>query len=123
MAGTMLRDEILRRFPNASKSTIARNTQAHSVAPGAEPQPDRDDEPMAADEGEVAYQGRCLIRITSLRMRLCDERNLYDKHFVDALKEAGCFVDDSPDYVKVEVRQEQVKNKADECTRIEVSPC
>jgi hypothetical protein len=115
-------NEIRRRFPNASKSTLARNTALGSVAPHPKPQPDRLDEPLAADEGEVAYQGRCLIRITSFRRRLCDERNLYDKHFVDALKEAGCFVDDSPDYVKVEVSQQEVKTKPEECTSSEIIP-
>jgi len=119
----MTESDLKRHFPNASKATIARNAAADGVAPGAQPQPDRHDEPLATDAGEVAYKGRCLIRITSFRRRLCDERNLYDKHFVDALTEAGCFIDDSPKYVQVEVFQQQVKNKADECTRIEVSPC
>jgi len=118
------REELQRLFPNASEAFLLRTaTDSCGVAPAPVAQSNRDDEHMAEDAGEVAYQGRCLVRITSYRRVLCDERNLYDKHFVDALKEAGAFVDDSPQFVKVEVSQEQVQFAHEERTLIVLSPC
>lgn len=119
----MTREEILQRYPRATESFIRLNAHSDGVAPRSVNQPDRRDEPVAEDAGEVAYQGRCLVRITSFRRVLCDERNLYDKHFVDALKEAGAFVDDSPAYVQVEVSQERVTAPHEERTVITLSPC
>ena len=125
----MTRAELQARFPNASEAFLRRTADdgavvvADSVASNPVAQPSRDDEHMAEDAGEVAYQGRCLVSITSFRRRLCDERNLYDKHFVDALKEAGAFIDDSPKFVKVEVSQQQVQFAYEERTLIVMSPC
>ena len=119
----MTRRELQSRYPNASEAFLRANARPDGVAPTAIAQPSRDDEHMAEDAGEVAYKSRCLVRITSFRRRLCDERNLYDKHFVDALKEAGAFVDDSPQFVKVEVSQEQVQFANEERTLIVLSPC
>lgn len=125
----MTRSELQARFPNASEAFLRRTADdgavavTDGVAPNPIDQPSRDEEPVAEDAGGFAYQGRCLIRITSFRRRLCDERNLYDKHFVDALKEAGAFVDDSPQFVQVEVGQEQVQFAHEERTVIVMSPC
>jgi len=119
----MNREEILKRYPNASESFIRANLGSDRVAPSPVAQPSRENDPVAADEGEVAYQSRCLVRITSFRRCLCDERNLYDKHFVDALKEAGAFIDDSPRYVQVTVDQKQVEFPHEERTVIVMTPC
>ena len=125
----MTRRELQARFPYASEAFLRRTADdgpvavADSVAPDPVAQSNRDDEHLAEDAGEVAYQGRCLVRITSFRLRLCDERNLYDKHFVDALKEAGAFIDDSPKYVQVEVDQVQVQFAHEERTSIVLTPC
>lgn len=125
----MTRAELKARFPNASEAFLRRTADdgavavSDRVAPDAVDQPSGENDPVATDAGEVAYKGRCLIRITSFRRRLCDERNLYDKHFVDALKEAGAFVDDSPKFVQVEVIQKQVQFAYQERTLIVMSPC
>lgn len=125
----MTRRELQARFPNISEGVLQRTADdgtlavADGVAPAPVAQSSRDDEHLAEDARKVAYQVRCLVRITSFRRRLCDERNLYDKHFVDALKEAGAFVDDSPKFVKVEVAQEQVQFAHQERTVIVMSPC
>lgn len=119
----MTREEILKLWPNATESTIQRNLDAGSVASNAIVEQSSQANPAAADAGEVAYQGRCLVGITSFRRRLCDERNLYDKHFVDALTEAGAFVDDSPKYVQVIVGQVQVEHAHEERTVIVLNPC
>ena len=119
----MTREELLARYPNASASFIRANAGPDRVAPAPVGKPSVGDEPVAEGPGGCAYQGRCFISITSFRRRLCDERNLYDKHFVDALKQAGAFVDDSPKYVKVEVVQEKVQFAYEERTLISMTPC
>jgi len=119
----MTREEILKLWPNATESTIRRNLGVDCVAHDPIGEPSRPTFTLAADAGEVAYQSRCLVRLTSYRLRLCDERNLFDKHFVDALKEAGAFVDDSPKYVQVEVDQVKVEHAHEERTVIVLSPC
>lgn len=91
------------------------------LPPDAQRQRDSVDEPVAADAREAANKVRCLVRFTSYRTRLCDERNLWDKHFTDALVEAGLLFDDSPTWCKVEVAQVQVKDKSLERTEITVS--
>lgn len=78
-------------------------------------------EPVAKDEGKAPDKVRRLVRYKSYRTRLCDERNLWDKHFTDALVEAGILFDDSPAWCQIEVEQIQVKDKAMERTEIEVS--
>lgn len=72
------------------------------------------------DEGEVVDQKRRVVRITSFRKRLCDERNLWDKHFTDALQEAGIIVSDAPQHATIQVRQEKVAHDWEERTEIEV---
>lgn len=125
----MTRRELQARFPNITEDVLRRTADdgavavADGVAPNPVTQSSCDDEHMAENAGEVAYQGRCLVSITSFRRRLCDERNLYDKHFVDALVEASAFVDDSPKYVKIEVSQKQVEFAYQERTLIIMSPC
>jgi hypothetical protein len=90
------------------------------LASGAEQQRDPEHEPVAKDAGENAHQIRRLVRVTSYRFRLLDERNLFEKHFMDALVEAGVLVDDSPQWCKIEVRQEQVTSRVLERTTIEI---
>ena len=87
------------------------------VAPDAERQQDPSDERLAAAPGANPYQKRRFVRLTSIRKTLCDERNLFDKHFVDSLVDAGVLVDDSPRWVQVEVLQ---KTGIQECVLIEV---
>lgn len=115
-------DAIRKKYP-LSASVIRANSGDNSLAPAPVVECRSENEPVAADEGEVAYKARCLVRIISFRRRLCDERNLYDKHFVDALKEAGAFVDDSPEYVQVQVKQVKVEKDTEERTMLILSPC
>lgn len=118
----MTRNELQRRYPNASESFLRRNFDRAGSAPDAVDKSDSVHEPVAGDARKIAYQSRCIIRLTSCRQKLCDERNLFDKHFVDALVEAGAFVDDSPQYVQVEVSQKLVQNDWEEATIIEIIP-
>lgn len=109
-------------FKNASKSFHELNPglSDNRVPARAEQQRIAGDEPVAADEGKAADQKRRLVRVESRRRRLCDERNLTDKYFIDALTEAGVLVDDSPKWAQIEVRQVRVLTEGEECTVIYV---
>jgi hypothetical protein len=115
--------ELIKKRLPVSQSTIRANFGPNRVAPGSVGQSTAGDEPLAENAGGFAYTGRCLIRITSFRRRLCDERNLTDKYFTDALIEAGIAPSDAPKYVKVEVNQEQVRFDYLERTVIIITPC
>lgn len=101
-----------------------RGNEWHKVGRVAQnPQRERSvvDEPVGTDEGKVADQKRRVVRIKSYRLRLVDPRNLFDKHFTDALVEACILVDDSAEWAEVIVEQEQVRNPAWERTEITIS--
>jgi len=103
----------------ANKSLASRNAHlTGGVASNPQQQCDPVDEPVAEDAGEIAYQGRCLVRITSFRVRLLDTRNLWDKHFVDALVESQILFDDSPKHAQIEVDQIKVSDPSLERTEI-----
>lgn len=89
------------------------------VSPKIE-QPDSSHERLGKNQREVAYEGRCLVRVTSFRRRLLDEGNAWTKHFVDALVEADILRDDSPAFVKLETIQKQVAYAFEERTEIEI---
>src|SRR5580765_4267230 len=98
-------NELRRLYPNCSEAFVRANADPGSVAPAPLAQPSVGHDPVAENAGGYPYTGRCLISITSFRLRLCDERNLTDKYFTDALIEAGLAPSDSPQFVKVEVGQ------------------
>lgn len=75
------------------------------VAPDAERKRDPGHESLAAAPGANRHSTRRLVRLTSYRRRELDERNLWDKYFVDSLVLAGILVDDSPAWAKIEVIQ------------------
>ncbi len=74
--------------------------------------------------GKVSLQkgiGRqFLIRVTSIRKRLCDTDNLCEKYLVDLCRYAGILPGDSPATTRIEVCQQKAEPKAAEETRIEV---
>lgn len=96
----------------------ARTNKAGSVPSSAKPEPPVHDESMAAEKGNDAHPIRRVVRITSFRLRLLDERNLADKYFTDALIYAGILHGDSPDEAQIIVRQEKVSEAALERTEI-----
>lgn len=113
-------EKLARKLP-LSEATRRRNS-FNGVAPGSEPQPVVQHEPVAKEKGKGSDPVRHLVRVTSFRVRLLDERNLGDKYFIDALIYAGVLRGDSPKEVKVEVKQEQVCEAAQERTEIDVIP-
>jgi hypothetical protein len=95
--------------------------QANSVPPSPKQQQTVRHEPMAAPERAGVDKVRRAVRITSFRLRECDERNLTDKYFTDALVTAGILFDDSPQWAKVEVEQVIVEKSWEQRTEIIIS--
>lgn len=116
----MTRNEIKERFPHASEAFVRANLDPDSVPPSPKLERSVQHEPVAADARKAADARRRLVIVKSFRARLCDERNLCDKYFVDALVRAGILVDDSPEWAKIEVYQVKVDSKAEERTEIQV---
>jgi hypothetical protein len=90
------------------------------LVPDTQREPPPVDEPVAAVPREASRQGRVRICVTSYRLRLADDDNLAlgAKPLVDACVAAGMLPADSPIWCKIEHRQEQVKNAAEERTEI-----
>lgn len=113
----MTPDELKRYFPQASADTILKNC---GVEKDAERERNPGDESVAAPARARPDPVRRLVRLTSYRCRLLDERNSFDKYFVDALVYAGILFDDSPVWAQIEVSQRLVHGKELERTEIEV---
>lgn len=119
-----------RMFPHASKSTFAANFGEHvnpeTYAPRLpDPQPQRDDA-QALDglpQGEETRPQRARVCIKRHGLRALDRENLWGgtKAIVDCLKESGLIVDDSEEWIDLEVRQEQVHDRAHRRTEIEIT--
>lgn len=90
------------------------------MAPDAKPESNPQHEPVAAKEGEGSDDCFRFVLVTSHRVRLVDERNLYDKYFIDCLVRAGLLYDDSPRFCKIQVGQIKVEDPAAERTTIEI---
>lgn len=76
--------------------------------------------PVQTSSVGKANPSRRVVCIASRRLRLLDTDNLCVKFHLDALRYLRVIENDSPDHVILEVRQEKVKNKAEECTLIEI---
>lgn len=108
---------------NPSADFVKRNphiygNQTDRVAPDTERKPDSGHDALAAPEGASNNPGFRTVLITSWRTRLVDERNLFDKYFVDSLVQAGLLRDDSPAWCKVFVRQIKAPYPEQQCTEI-----
>lgn len=126
-------NEFKRRFPNASPGCIARNAglgvagppvhiSPDSVLSPAQPQQHAEDAGRGPGPRTALLSGRRLVRVTSFRIRLCDERNLFDKHLVDCLVQSGLLHDDSPQWAQIIVTQVQVNVPALQRTEIVIEP-
>lgn len=117
-------NELKRLLPYASKSTIARNLDPDRQAPCPQPQQAVCHDAVAKAPREEGHPGRVAVRITSFRRRLLDPDNLVGgtKYFTDGLRYAGLLPGDTEAQIRLEVRQQKVKAKSDECTLIEIEP-
>ena len=126
--------ELASRFPNASASFMLANPQlfpnakpapakAGRLPQGSKPESAVRDEPLAADQREAYYTGRCLVRVTSYRCgRQCDPDNLVAKWEIDSLRYAGIIQDDRPEDIDYQITGKRAKTRKQERTEIEVIP-
>lgn len=119
-----------RMFPNASKSTFAANfgehvdPEAHAPRlPDSEPQRDDPKALVGLPQGEAACTQRARVCIKRFGLRALDRENLWGgtKAIVDCLKEAGLIVDDSEEWIDLEVRQERVHDRDQRRTEITIT--
>jgi hypothetical protein len=116
----MNHDQLKAQFPNASESFLRANSEAGDLPQPAQHKPDSGNDSVGEAPRKVADPVRRLVRITSYRLRELDERNLWDKYVVDALRYAGVIFDDSPQWCQVEVHQIKVGKKSSERTEVEI---
>jgi hypothetical protein len=108
----MTKNEITRRFPNASAAFMAANLDPENSGPVAVLEHDPGDASLEAKAVQRRDRRRFLVRVTAFRPRLLDEDNLCAKYHVDLCRYAGAIPDDAPGQVKIEVGQ--VKSKHEE---------
>ena len=108
----MTKNEITRRFPNASAAFIAANLDPENAGPAAVVEHDPGHAPLETEAVQGPDRRKFFVRITSFRRRLLDEDNLCEKYHVDLCRYAGAIPDDAPGQVKIEVGQ--VKSKLEE---------
>ena len=109
-------------MPNWTKEQYyewSRNHIGHSGAHPVVEQPVVND-PLETAEGKASAAGKLRIRFVSRRQRLCDPDNLSVKWLLDCLRYCGAIEGDEPEKISLEVCQEKVGMKSDECTVITI---
>ena len=69
---------------------------------------------------QEANDGRVIVRVLSIRVRLLDEDNLCAKYLVDALRYLKYLPDDCPEKVKIEVSQRKCREGEPEHVEVEI---
>lgn len=113
--------ELRRRYPFASEAFLKKNC-SDSAPSGPEPQCAVCDDSLGTAPREEANSSRVRVRVISFRRRLIDPDNLCPKWHIDCLRYSGLIPDDRVQDIILEVSQQKVKSKSDECTRIEIEP-
>jgi len=116
-------DLIKRLFPRASKSTIEANsydgnpdTRLRSQKPESTPR----NALGGAPPGKTKSDARIGVSYVMRRIRLLDTDNAYGatKTLTDCLCEVGLLPGDSDKDITINVRQEKVNHRSEECTEI-----
>ncbi len=131
----MTDQQLLERFPNASKSFIKANAtdiratateirqaDLHPDGPGPLAKLERvaGDGAMGAVSIQKGIGRRFRVVVKSRRKRLLDIDNLAEKYHVDLCRYAGVISSDAPGTTEIEVSQEKVFGKEPEEVVIEV---
>lgn len=116
----MNRNEILRRYPNASESFIRSNLSDGNSGAVAELEPNLGNASLGEKEVQRQDCERFLVRVKSRRKRLLDEDNLCEKYHIDLCRYAGILPDDAPDKIKIEVAQSKCAKGEPEMVSIEI---
>ena len=111
---------LLALFPNASKSTLAANSDAHHPRTDAKLERNPRDEPLAAREVQKRRACRVHIRFVSVRKRLLDPDNISEKWTLDCLRFAGVIRGDEPDKITLETTQRKAEKGEEEHTEITI---
>ena len=109
--------QLIERAAHSCGSTTSKTSGS---LPAAEQEPNPCHEPLGTAPRTHSDPMRCLVRVTSFRCRLLDERNLWDHYIIDSLVMAGILFDDSPEWAKIEVAQEKVGSWRDERIEVEI---
>ncbi len=133
----MTEQQLVERFPNASKSFIKANATINlrssttkeprqvdihpdDTGPVAKLERDPRVRALAALPVQKGATGKVHVRITSNRKRLLDEDNCCCKFHIDLLRYAGIIPGDTPAQAKIEIVQEKTEPGAGEYIKIEV---
>lgn len=109
----MTRDEILKRFPNASESFIRQNS---GQAQSPEPEYPVLNEPLATTPREEGNPSSFRVSVRSFRKRLIDPDNLAPKFFIDCCRYSGLIPNDTAQDISLEVSQEKSEDERTEIT-------
>lgn len=117
----MTRNELLRRFPNASENFIAANLALGSAPSSAKPQRTIRHEPLAKAPRAQENPTRCSVCIVSYRRRLLDPDKLIGTYFVDSIRFGGLISGDTAALLDYSIRQEKVASESLERTEIHIT--
>jgi len=123
--------EILRRFPGASKSTLAANSKdygpgvpqerkASDNPPPGEPECLPDQALELVHQAQEGVGARIIVRITCRRVHLQDPDNGLFKPLVDQLRYSQLLPEDDHGTIKLETDQIRVATKKEEGTEVEI---
>jgi len=120
--------EILRRFPNASKSLLAANAQDYGTHDQTENtrqttklEQDTRHGSLAKKPIETHTTSRVHIRFESVRKRLLDPDNICEKWTLDCLRYIGVIRGDEPDKITLETSQRKAEKGEEERTEITIT--
>lgn len=117
----MTRNEIIRRFPYASKAFLQLNAPPELQNPQPQRNPGKTP-PLSDGRKETGPSLPPIrVRILSRRRRLLDPDNLHVKALVDALRYARLIPDDSAAHIELSVDQEKVFLALEEMTIVQLS--
>jgi hypothetical protein len=119
----MTRNEIIRRYPNASEAFIKRNlSEAGHQLSDAKLERDKAATLDGAILGKEKSAGRTRVRFTGYRIRPLDPDNFAagTKDLLDGLRHAGLLQGDEPWRITLETEQVKVAHRDEQGTVIEI---
>ncbi len=106
-------------FPYGSKTFQELNS--HSVSSYTDPKSSLRDGALAKNQAKKGNSPKCMVSITSYRVRLADVEGLCGKWHLDALRYAGVIEDDTEEAISYQISQKKVAKKTQEKTLIVVT--
>lgn len=113
-------DDLTKRFPNASRSFLAKNLPPQGAGSASVVEHSAGIVALAANQVKESHRPRFLVCITSVRNRLLDEDNLCQKYHVDLCRYAGALPSDTPGSCKIQTIQRKAAKGEKEHTEITI---